>query len=218
MGLYPKKRKLAPKVEEVTFDPDAREEFLTGFHKRKVQRMKHAQEVAVERAREEKRQDRKRLREERAAEFNRAMEEHKRQLKQMKAENGEDSENDSEDEDEQEWEGIEEPPAVDYEAEYIDEDKYTTVTVEEMDASREGLRKAVHQDDTEDEEEKSTEKPSAETEEAEKKPAKKVWKRASDMPKKKKKQFRYESKTDRKLTQAKQRLTKSKKAKARREQ
>ncbi|KAJ5634129.1 hypothetical protein N7528_001971 [Penicillium herquei] len=218
MGLYPKKRKLAPKVEEVTFDSDARHEFLTGFHKRKVQRMKHAQEVAVNRAREEKRQDRKRLREERAAEFNRALEEHKRQLKQIKEENGEDSENDSEDEDDQEWEGIEEPPAVDYEAEYIDEDKYTTVTVEEMDASREGLRKAVQQDDTEDEEEESKEKPSAETEEAEKKPAKKVWKRATDKPKKKKKQFRYESKHDRKLTQAKQRLSKSKKAKARREQ
>ncbi|KAJ5717455.1 hypothetical protein N7488_003101 [Penicillium malachiteum] len=218
MGLYPKKRKLAPKVEEVTFDSDARHEFLTGFHKRKVQRIKHAQEVAENRAREEKRQDRKRLREERAAEFNRAMEEHKRQLKQIKEQNGEDSANDSEDEDDQEWEGIEEPPAVDYEAEYIDEDKYTTVTVEEMDASREGLRKAVQQDDTEDEEEESKEKPSAETEEAEKKPAKKVWKRATDKPKKKKKQFRYESKHDRKLTQAKQRLSKSKKAKARREQ
>ena len=76
------------------------------------------------------------MREERAADFQRALEEHKRQLKEMNEENesGDDAENSSSHTEEDEWEGIEEPPAVDYEAEYIDEDKYTTVTVEEMDA------------------------------------------------------------------------------------
>lgn len=61
MGPYPKKRKAQPKVEEVNFDPEARHEFLTGFHKRKVQRIKHAQDAAEKRMREEKRQDRKRV-------------------------------------------------------------------------------------------------------------------------------------------------------------
>lgn len=49
----PKKRK-ASAVEEITFDNTARQEYLTGFHKRKVQRQKHAQEEAVKRAREER--------------------------------------------------------------------------------------------------------------------------------------------------------------------
>lgn len=57
MGPLSKKRKLT-KVEEVNFDPDARHEFLTGFRKRKQQRIKHAQEAAEKRAREERRQDR----------------------------------------------------------------------------------------------------------------------------------------------------------------
>lgn len=60
MGPLSKKRKLT-KVEEVNFDPDARHEFLTGFRKRKQQRIKHAQEAAEKRAREERRQDRKRV-------------------------------------------------------------------------------------------------------------------------------------------------------------
>lgn len=62
MGPHVKKRKLAPPVEEITFDTDARQQFLTGFHKRKVARARHAQEVAAKRAREERLQDRKMVR------------------------------------------------------------------------------------------------------------------------------------------------------------
>jgi len=40
-------------VEELKFDPDARQEYLTGFHKRKVQRIKHAQEQARKMQKEE---------------------------------------------------------------------------------------------------------------------------------------------------------------------
>lgn len=146
------------------------------------------------------------------------MEEHRRQLKLLKEEDKSDnSDSDSDEESDDEWEGIDEPPAVDYEAEYIDEDKYTTVTVEEMDSSREGLRKSITGEDSEDERkakaEEAAKKKKAE-EEAE--PAKKR-KATTDKPKKKKKQFRYESKQDRKLAAAKQRLSKAKKAKARRE-
>ena len=46
-------------VEEVTFDNSARQEYLTGFHKRKVQRAKHGAEAAGRRAKEEKREARK---------------------------------------------------------------------------------------------------------------------------------------------------------------
>ena len=144
------------------------------------------------------------------------MEEHQRQLKRLNEEDtsdNSDSNSDPGEESDQEWEGFEEPPAVDYEAEYIDEDKYTTVTVEEMDPSREGLRKAVQGEDSEDEPKRD---PPA-TAEPESKIPKKTRKPATDKPKKKKKQFRYESKGERKLTEAKHRLSKAKKAKARRE-
>lgn len=63
MGPTFKRRKIGKveKVEEVSFDAAAREEFLTGFRKRKQQRIKHAQEIAIKRAKEEKRQDRQKV-------------------------------------------------------------------------------------------------------------------------------------------------------------
>lgn len=60
MGPLSKKRKLT-KVEEVNFDADARHDFLTGFRKRKQQRIKHAQDAAEKRAREERKQERKKV-------------------------------------------------------------------------------------------------------------------------------------------------------------
>lgn len=58
----PKKRKTTSAVEEVNFDFDARSDYLTGFHKRKVQRQKWAQEQAAKREREEKLETRKQVR------------------------------------------------------------------------------------------------------------------------------------------------------------
>ena len=49
-----KKRKLISTIEEIAFDPSAREDYLTGFHKRKLQRIKYAKEEAAKREREEK--------------------------------------------------------------------------------------------------------------------------------------------------------------------
>ena len=57
----PKKRKTTHAIEEITFDKDARSEYLTGFHKRKQARIKHAQEVAAEKAREERIEMRKQV-------------------------------------------------------------------------------------------------------------------------------------------------------------
>ena len=63
MAPNAKRRKLtASTVEEVSWDPTARQEYLTGFHKRKVQRTKHAQEAAGRRARAERIDDRKKVR------------------------------------------------------------------------------------------------------------------------------------------------------------
>ncbi|CAI7678841.1 unnamed protein product [Penicillium pancosmium] len=227
MGPSVKRRKVS-KTEEVNFDPEARQEWLTGFRKRKQERIKHGQAAAEKRYKEERRHDRAKMREERAAEYKEAMEEHQRQLKRLKEMdkeldrevNGETSDaNPDDDSDDEEWGGIEEPPAVDYEAEYIDEDKYTTVTVEEMDPSREGLRKAVREDDSDAEEEKKEYPAEAAEEKADEKKPKKGKKYGADRPKKvnKKRSFRYESKADRKMNHAKQRASKSKKADARRE-
>jgi ribosomal RNA-processing protein 17 len=56
-----KRRKLTSATEEITFDPAARQEFLTGFHKRKLQRTKQAQEYAEKKAREERREQRRKV-------------------------------------------------------------------------------------------------------------------------------------------------------------
>lgn len=164
------------------------------------------------------------VREERNAEYQRAFDEHQRQLKiiqreknESEANGNEDSGNDEDnDDDDGEWEGFAEPPPVDYEAEYIDEDKYTTVTVEEMDPSREGLLRSGKQesDHGSDQEEggQQTQQTSANT------GSKSLGKKSqnADKTKKKKKKFRYESKDERKLNEAKIRLSKAKRAKARR--
>ena len=54
-----KKRKTVPTIEEIKFDINAREDYLSGFHKRKLQRAKHAKEEAAKRDREAKIEARK---------------------------------------------------------------------------------------------------------------------------------------------------------------
>ena len=112
-------------------------------------------------------------------------------------------------EDDDEWGGFQDDKPVvenlDHEEEYIDEDRYTTVTVEAVDVSKEGLVK-VGDEESEDE------KPEVDPQPAEKEvSAKKVW------PKKPKKQkFRYESKAERKVTRGKQKAGNKARADARR--
>jgi ribosomal RNA-processing protein 17 len=109
---------------------------------------------------------------------------------------------DSEESDDEGWNGIADEPAVepiDHEAEYIDEDKYTTVTVEEVDVSKDGLHRPA---DEEAEEklraEKAAKAAKAKEEEEKNNQGKKVW------PKKRKQKFRYETKIERRLTRGKQ--------------
>lgn len=55
LGHQPsKKRKIEHKIEEINFDTSSREEYLTGFHKRKVARAKQAQAEAAKKAKEER--------------------------------------------------------------------------------------------------------------------------------------------------------------------
>jgi hypothetical protein len=49
-----KRRKTNSAIDEIHFDFDARADYLTGFHKRKVQRARQAQEEAAKKAKEER--------------------------------------------------------------------------------------------------------------------------------------------------------------------
>lgn len=62
LGPPPKKRKAQHSIEEISFDNDARAEYLTGFQKRKQARIKHAQEQAAEQARKDRIEMRKQVR------------------------------------------------------------------------------------------------------------------------------------------------------------
>lgn len=56
------KRRKVVQIEELSFDPAARQEYLTGFHKRKLHRIKQAQEIAQKQDREDKLKARKEVR------------------------------------------------------------------------------------------------------------------------------------------------------------
>lgn len=55
------KRRKTDQVEEITFDPEARQEYLTGFHKRKQQRIENARDAAAKREKEERVRERKQV-------------------------------------------------------------------------------------------------------------------------------------------------------------
>lgn len=115
---------------------------------------------------------------------------------------------------------------INHEAEFVDEDRFTSVIVEAMDVSKEGLYHAdqmakgnsntenagVHEEAGNDI--RSDSKPSG---------GKRKWSKdkpkpggKSDQTKKKRKKFRYESKAERKVTRVKERIHNSKQARARR--
>jgi len=124
---------------------------------------------------------------------------------------------------EEAWHGVAEPEIIDHEAEYEDEDRLTTVTIEAVDVTREGFQKIADAElDGSDEEDKpeAEEAPATNGSTGEGKPAKgkRIWtKERPEGPKKKKKKFRYESKAERKLTRYKERSKNKAKAKIRKE-
>ena len=124
------------------------------------------------------------------------------------------------------WDGIKEKhdPLVDHEDEYMDEDRFTTVTVEAVDVSRHGLEKAILDEDGESVG-SDPKKPHAEHQQATvpqgrtgSENGKRVWtKEPPNGPRKRKKKFRYESKAERKATRYKERSGNKAKARARKE-
>lgn len=110
-------------------------------------------------------------------------------------------ENESGDEKPEEWDGFPDQPdvdIVDQEEEYIEEDRFTTVTVESVSVSRDGFATPAEIQQRYDEEQKSKKKREEEAAAAE------AAKRARP-PKQKKKQFRYEPKIDRVIAETRQR-------------
>ena len=121
---------------------------------------------------------------------------------------------DSDDSTDEAWDGISDDhplEPIDHEAEYIDEDLYTTVTVEAVDVSKEGLHKAVEDEDIEEEDNSRHPKAPADSVKMKTGANRKIW------PKKtRQKKFRYESKVERKVTRGKQKAGNKVKADARR--
>ncbi|KAI4167539.1 MAG: hypothetical protein LQ343_007137 [Gyalolechia ehrenbergii] len=216
-----KRRKGEPPLEEIRFDSDAREEYLTGFHKRKLQRIKHAKEEALKKEREEKVAARKVLRETRKVD----REKHVEAVNAAVAD-AEDPIQDNEPSDGQgeQWNGVEEAASIDHEDDYRDEDRHTVVTVEAVDVSRDGLQRRQDVSESEDKEsiaqnlpEGALKGPSYERKLNRNKERTQPNLKSEPRPKKKKKKFRYESKADRKATRYKERMGSKAKAKARRE-
>ena len=121
----------------------------------------------------------------------------------------------------EQWDGIVEDTIVDHEDEYVDEDRYTTVTVEAVDVSRDGLHKTI-MDEQENQGPITTNSVEGGTTNSDTK----VWQnakqekrlRTKEPPsghKKRKKKFRYESKAERKINRYKERSGNKAKAKAR---
>lgn len=127
---------------------------------------------------------------------------------------------------EEPWDGIGEnhEPPVDHEDEYMDEDRFTTVTVEAVDVSKDGLQKAIGDEGSENR--------GLDTERPDKDPQrrtslqgsagsgkeKRIWTREPPSgPKKRKRKFRYESKAERKATRFKERSGNKAKSRARKE-
>ncbi|KAJ4311840.1 hypothetical protein N0V94_007746 [Neodidymelliopsis sp. IMI 364377] len=214
-----KKRKIKTVTEEkIDFDPAAREEYLTGFHKRKVARRKHAEEENAKKEKEEKLRFRKELRQQRKTDLEKHVEETNRLMRQANGDiteaedssssDGEDG--DGDDGDDSVFKGFDDP--INQQDEYIDEDKYTTVTVETVNINRVGFSRPG-----EEEAEIRKEREEREAKELEEK-KKRVWTKErprTDRPKKKKVKFRYETKVERKMERMKQGAKKRKAAEKR---
>jgi ribosomal RNA-processing protein 17 len=143
-----------------------------------------------------------------------------------------DAESGSDSDEEDEFTGFEEPEPINQEDEYVDEDKYTTVTIESVNISRDGFSKAGEEDEqaaadaakkaaAEAEKEKDNEPVVGKDGKIEIKRdanGKRIWTKErpkTEWPKKKKKKFRYESKADRKVTRYKEGAKKRKQKAAR---
>ena len=117
------------------------------------------------------------------------------------------------------WSGTTKPSDGDLEAEYPDEDRYTTVTVETVEVSRDGLYKTRQDEVLGSDGEGSQEiTPESKSVARGRRPGgtSLLSKARSPDPERKKRKFKYESKADRKMTRHKERSKNSARAKDRR--
>jgi ribosomal RNA-processing protein 17 len=223
--IMPAPKMKGPRPEEISFDLSSRQDYLTGFHKRKVQRTKAAQEAAERRAKEEKRVQRGKIREERKRELEervKIVDAYMQPIIQQnsKVDGDSDSAESSDDGDGMEATEVV-PEKVDHEAEYVDEDKYTSVVIEEVGVDRDGFVQASDSDGNAGADEMNTQATADTKPDADQKSTKRKWihdkpRKPGSAPKKKRQKFRYESKAERRAERDKQRAKNSKQAKARR--
>jgi len=136
MATSNKRRKLKVSVPEITFDDTARAEYLTGFHKRKLARIRRGEEVAAKKERDEKIRDRALLRQRRKEELELHVSAVEEALRMANGVVDKGSVRSSSDE---EWDGFTQDSDIEREDEYIDEERYTTVKVETVGISRDGF-------------------------------------------------------------------------------
>ena len=111
------------------------------------------------------------------------------------------------------WKDAPQKTAVDHEAEYADEHRYTTVTVEAVDATKDGLRKLADEGTENEAATLAHQDVPRKVEDIKK--TKRAWSKQPPITKRKKK-FRYESKAERKVTRHKERSGSKAKASLRR--
>lgn len=108
----------------------------------------------------------------------------------------------------EEWGGIDDeakvPEFVDHEEEYIDEDRFTTVTVEAVDIDRDGMHRLTGKESDEEDHDKGSEAEGEGEGEAEEDAKDQATSGKKEWPKKKKKKFRYENKLERQVSRTKQ--------------
>lgn len=107
---YKEAKKLRNRVDEVVFDKDKRKDYLTGFHKRKLERKKKAQDYLEEQSKKERLEERARIREERKAQVQQKLAEMKEAMElnpfldKDNSSSEEEQNDDEKDEDEEEGE------------------------------------------------------------------------------------------------------------------
>ena len=205
-----KRRKLNSVPEAIVFDASAREEYLTGFRKRKQARIRRAQEQTAKIKKEERDRERRELRRQRKEDMEAKVREVGEYLRKVDGSGSGDEEDGKAEGGEvgaEGWEGFEEIPLshIDRLDEYIDEDRYAEVTVEDVDVSREGLVKAGQGNGVHTRDDRIDELDGKVTNSVKKKREWTKEKPASAKSKKKRKRFRYETKEERKITKLKER-------------
>lgn len=116
------------------------------------------------------------------------------------------------------WGGIGDVAEVDREEEYVDDDRFTTVTVEAVDVSRDGLCKVIQEEEDSEPPNDSGvgDIPSTKgAREAQNGRSRRMKEQPGGVKKKKKIKFRYETKAERKITRHKEKSGNKTKASAR---